>query len=110
MSDPFNRSAKPRDLCERIAVVKARVTFGEAARLLGLDHDLGVACPAPGCGALGLRPCHGGRGWRCEACGEKGDVIDLVRLARDCGPGKACDVLEREARAPRDGSSLELFR
>ena len=93
-SDPWNASRKRADLDERKASVKCRVRFPAVTRALGLDHESGAACVVSTCRSLALKSCHGGHGYVCEACGDKGDMIDLVRQVRDCSLAGAVEFLE----------------
>lgn len=94
MAKPFNiLSARTKnDNAERAAAIKAKVGVSDAIVALGLDSDLGDACPC--CGGFGLKATDDNRGWACAICPEKGDVITLVRAARDIGFAAACDLLE----------------
>lgn len=92
--DPWNGWRRRADLDERKDGVKLRVRFPAVAQALGLDHEAGAACVIATCRSLALKPCHEGKGYVCEACGDKGDMIDLVRQVRDCSLAGAVEFLE----------------
>ena len=109
----YHRQQAARDLDERKAHVKAKARFEDVVAALDLDTDgmreRSADCPA--CGAVSsLHQCHGGCGFYCEACGETGDMIGLVMLARDAGFAKAVEFLETCLPGKRDGKTMELFR
>lgn len=109
MSDPHHRSRKPRELGERIAFVKARAKFDFVVEALGLDHEEGVPCVVSSCRAFAVKACHDGAGYYCSVCGDKGDMIDLVCIVRDCRPAKACEFLEHALAGEKDEKTGELF-
>ena len=95
--DSWNRARKGLDIEERKGAAKARARFARVVAALGLDHEEGVACVVSTCRALSLRPCAEGKGYFCPVCGDKGDMIDLVRVVRDCGMTAAVEFLEHVA-------------
>ena len=104
----FIRQRNARDLDERKGYVLARAAYPEVVAALGLDTDLGDEAPC--CGAFALRSCHDGRGWYCEACGEKGSMIGLVMRARDCAVSRAVAFLEECLPGRKDNRTMELFK
>lgn len=109
MNDPWNGSARRRDLDERKAAVKIRVRFASVVHALALDHETGTACVIATCRALSLKSCHEGKGYVCEACGDKGDMIDLVRQVRDCSLAAAIEFLEGLVDAAKDDKTGRLL-
>ncbi len=103
----YHRQSRARDLDERKAFVKAKARFGDVVTALHLDTDLGDAAPC--CGAFALKSCHDGKGWYCEACGDKGSMIGLVMRARDCSLGGAIAFLETCLPGRKDAGTMELF-
>ena len=95
------------ELEQRITQLKSRASFRSVVALLRLRTDKGVMSPC--CGGRGLRECRGGQGFWCDVCESKGDMINLVCLARDCGAAKAVKFLEEHLPGERDGGTRELF-
>ena len=106
--DSWNRARRGLDIEERKGAAKARARFGAVVAALGLDHEGGVACVVATCGALALRPCAEGKGYFCSVCGDKGDMIDLVRIVKDCGMTAAVEFLEGVA-AEKDRETRRLL-
>ncbi|MEM9014067.1 MAG: hypothetical protein AAGB02_03065 [Pseudomonadota bacterium] len=102
--------ARERTLDERRAYVKARSFYAEVTHALGLNHELGDECPT--CGGFTLRSTANELGYFCDnpACGDKGDMIDLVCLKRDCDFVRAIGFLEEAiAGGPKDTHTLDFF-
>lgn len=108
-TDPWNASRRRADLDDRKASVKCRVRFPAVVAALGLDHETGVYCVVSTCGAMALMPCHEGLGYVCTVCGDKGDMIDLVRQVRDCGLSAAVEFLEGLVDPPKDDKTGRLL-
>lgn len=94
----------------RKAFVKSKADFEDVVVALDL---LSEGAPAPDCpacyGVATLHACHAGKGFYCESCDEKGDMIALAQLKVDCGFRKAIEILEAMLPASRDGRTGELF-
>lgn len=110
MSDIFARQ-RHTDNCTRAAQLKARLGVGDVMHALSLNSDAGDLCPFPQCGAIGaVKLSASGETFACEACGETGDIITMVRAFKSVGFAQALDLLEdiapRRQRSARQGSFL----
>ncbi len=88
----------PPSFAETARAVRAAVPVATLAASLGirLTRDRG---PCPICGTSSTSQAFSVRNdrWRCFACGERGDAVDLIRVMRGCSPREALTELVRQA-------------
>lgn len=113
----YHRQSTKQDFEERAAFVKNKARFEDVVVMLGLvdkgaqfAKDKRPSADCPKCrGGDCLKPCHGGQGYYCEECGDKGDMIGLVCIRRDVERRTAIKMLEEALTAKRDGKTGDLF-
>ena len=94
---------------EQAALVKARVGIDDCVQALELDVGEGTQCPNRRCDGIdSIKQSRNGETWGCDQCGEKGDIISMVRLRRNCGFGQAIEFLKREC-LPAGGKQERLL-